>query len=97
MTQAPAGWYPHPTMTGTQAYWDGGTWTTHVAPLATAVVVEPQKASGGVVLIGVLCAFLIPFVGLLIGLSQINKRGSDGIVIVVFSIIGFALWYSALT
>lgn len=35
MTDAPqpaAGWYPHPTMPNTQAYWDGGQWTEHVAP-----------------------------------------------------------------
>lgn len=29
---APAGWYPHPTMTATQAYWDGQAWTEHIAP-----------------------------------------------------------------
>lgn len=28
------GWYPHPTMPGTQAYWDGDRWTDHVAPAA---------------------------------------------------------------
>lgn len=29
----PAGWYPHPTMAGTQRYWDGAKWTDNVAPL----------------------------------------------------------------
>lgn len=38
---APAGWYPHPTMAGTQAYWDGQAWTDHVAPAQT-----PPAAGG---------------------------------------------------
>lgn len=29
---APAGWYPHPNMAATQAYWDGQAWTEHIAP-----------------------------------------------------------------
>lgn len=38
MTQTPAGWYPdpqppHPGQPPQQRYWDGATWTTHVAPL----------------------------------------------------------------
>lgn len=39
----PAGWYPHPTMPGTQGYWDGREWTSHVAPTASA----GQPAAGG--------------------------------------------------
>lgn len=31
----PAGWYPHPTMPGTQGYWDGQQWTDHVAPASS--------------------------------------------------------------
>lgn len=30
------GWYPHPSMAGTQRYWDGSKWTDHVAPLPVA-------------------------------------------------------------
>lgn len=33
-SSTPPGWYPHPTMPGTQAYWDGDRWTDHVAPAA---------------------------------------------------------------
>ena len=33
---APAGWYPHPSMAGTQRYWDGAKWTDNIAPLAPA-------------------------------------------------------------
>ena len=28
----PAGWYPDPSVPGTQRYWDGGAWTDHTAP-----------------------------------------------------------------
>ena len=35
---AAPGWYPHPTMAGTQAYWDGQQWTDHVAPASPAPV-----------------------------------------------------------
>ncbi|WP_148613773.1 DUF2510 domain-containing protein [Nocardioides rubriscoriae] len=27
------GWYPDQTMTGSQRYWDGTSWTEHVAPM----------------------------------------------------------------
>lgn len=30
--QAPAGWYPDPTVPGQQRYWDGTGWTEHTAP-----------------------------------------------------------------
>lgn len=33
MTQTPAAWHPDPHVPGQQRYWDGTTWTEHVAPL----------------------------------------------------------------
>jgi hypothetical protein len=39
--QQPAGWYAHPSMVGTQRYWDGEEWTDHIAPAATET---PQRA-----------------------------------------------------
>lgn len=33
---APAGWYPDPSGGPGQRYWDGTSWTTHLAPLVTA-------------------------------------------------------------
>jgi len=51
MSQAPAGWYSDPTPTpgqpSTQRYWDGQSWTEHVAP----VVMSPAPAVGGVMLV----------------------------------------------
>lgn len=34
--QTPAGWYPDPSGSGQQRYWDGSTWTEHYAPGAGA-------------------------------------------------------------
>ncbi len=47
---APAGWYPdpQPPAPGTppqQRYWDGGTWTQHVAPIAQPT--DAPQAAGG--------------------------------------------------
>lgn len=46
----PAGWYEDPHGTGGQRWWDGVTWTTHVAPAPSAVGtvhVAPQIAHAG--------------------------------------------------
>ena len=39
---ATAGWYAHPTMTNTRAYWDGAAWTEHIAP---AVASQPSRVA----------------------------------------------------
>lgn len=43
-TRSP-GWYPDEAMPGSQRYWDGDTWTEHVAPLAT-VPAPPSEGPG---------------------------------------------------
>lgn len=55
MTDAtPAGWYPDPAGGGGQRYWDGATWTGHVAPpaeatwAATPALVPPTPTRGPV-------------------------------------------------
>ncbi|WP_223693664.1 DUF2510 domain-containing protein [Leifsonia poae] len=37
----PPGWYPDPSGTGRQRWWDGQQWTTHFAPAASAFPVTP--------------------------------------------------------
>jgi hypothetical protein len=44
-TTAPAGWYPHPTMAGTQRYWDGQKWTDHIAPVGAPTAGSTAKAN----------------------------------------------------
>lgn len=95
---APAGWYADPQMANTQRYWDGSSWTDHRAPLTQAATSPgPGPAANGVITFGVLCAIFLPIVGFIIGLTQINKRGSDGLVVVVISVISGFLWLYGLT
>lgn len=51
--QAPAGWYPDPTVPGQRRYWDGTAWTEHTAagagapPTAGSAGPAPRDASTG--------------------------------------------------
>ena len=42
--QTPAGWYPDPSGSGRQRYWDGSQWTEHYAPAAQAAPAYAQPA-----------------------------------------------------
>lgn len=44
-TKAAPGWYRHPTMAATLAYWDGNGWTDHVAPAGTGSTAAPRSGS----------------------------------------------------
>ncbi|MBW9214773.1 DUF2510 domain-containing protein [Mumia sp. zg.B53] len=50
--QAPAGWYPDGH--GSERYWDGATWTSHVRPLGgvTAPSATPQRKDGAISKLG---------------------------------------------
>jgi hypothetical protein len=43
---AAAGWYPDPTRQNELRYWDGSTWTDHMAPGASAAATAPPPAIG---------------------------------------------------
>ncbi len=81
----PAGWYPDPDQAQTQRYWDGSEWTDQRAPLA---VEEKVDAYSTVIVVGYVCAVLLPFVGFIIGLTQIN-RSSHGVWIMLLSVAVF--------
>lgn len=67
-----------------QPYWNGKKW------------VEPQDEVTPVVIAGFLFAVLMPLIGFILGLTQIN-RSKYGLRIVIGSV-GFAmLWYSIYT
>ncbi|MEZ0580365.1 DUF2510 domain-containing protein [Nocardioides sp. MH1] len=98
---APAGWYPHPSMVGTQRYWDGSRWTDHIAPmpmLAPMPMVRAQGMGDGVLVVGYITAIFIPVVGFIIGIVAMSKgRGGHGAAMLVISIVAFMFWLNALT
>jgi hypothetical protein len=83
-------------MASTNRYWDGQAWTDHVAPAPTAGVTPASApSSSGITALGYISAILLPIVGFVIGLTQINRKGGVGIILV--SILSFIVWYALLT
>jgi hypothetical protein len=41
MAEAAPGWYPDPSQPGMQRWWDGSTWSEHVAPMAPSYPMVP--------------------------------------------------------
>ena len=103
--EAPAGWYPHPTMVDTQRYWDGHHWTDHVAPLAltpasalpqpTAERMPPEEEHSTLVTWGWLMALLFPIIGFIIGAVLLGKRPAPGVGVMILSLCA-ALFYTGL-
>lgn len=91
----PAGWYPHPSMAGTQRYWDGSRWTDHVAPGAPAAAVRPPDHSG-LIVGGWITAIMIPIVGFVIGCVLLSKSSGNGVAIMIVSVIAATLWWGYL-
>lgn len=93
----PAGWYDDPDGGGGQRFFDGAVWTENrTAPLPDA----PPPSNGstgkkqeadGVIITGYILAVLMPLIGFIIGLTQINKN-RHGLWIVLASIVVFFLW-----
>jgi hypothetical protein len=82
----PAGWYPDPSQTNTQRYWDGRSWTEQRAPLA------PPKRSDGDLTFGVLIGLALPIVGFLYGVWMLVKGNGNGGWVILFSIFAALLW-----
>lgn len=64
-------------MPATQAYWDGMRWTDHVAPMQQYVRPMPTTAPDGLIAAGWVLTFLMPLIGLVIGIVVLAK-GSEG-------------------
>ncbi|MBF4462269.1 MULTISPECIES: DUF2510 domain-containing protein [unclassified Rathayibacter] len=61
MSNAAPGWYPDPTQTATQRYWDGQAWPEQRAPLAPTVVQMQRPPGNGAAVASLilgLCAIL---------------------------------------
>lgn len=107
----PAGWYPDPRRPGTQRYWDGRRWTDQIAPLPpqaqppTPLFVPPQAPAepraDGLVVPGYILAFLIPLVGLILGIvvaSRHKGTGTNhGVWIIVVAVCSFIFWTAVLS
>lgn len=94
----PPGWYPHPSMTGTQQYWDGTRWTEHVAPGSPhAATATPAAGHDGLVVAGWVTAILLPLVGFIIGVVLLSKRTNHGVAMMIVSVVATLLWANQLT
>lgn len=87
MSSTAPGWYPDPTHTNTQRYWDGRTWTSQTAP-AASVHTEPARRgrpAGNVAAeFALLCAILGIFFpplgigGLTLGIIAVSRARALG-------------------
>jgi hypothetical protein len=90
-TWAP-GWYNDPERPNTLRYYNGVAWEDKFAPAgAQPVRAAAVESNSYVIGFGILFAILLPVVGFVIGLTQINKK--DGLLVVVLSVISFVIWF----
>lgn len=90
----PAGWYPHPDMTGTVRYWNGSAFTGDTAPAphsaGAAGPISPSMRQMGWV-----CAFVFPIVGFVIGCIAASRGPkNEGTWMLVTSVVVQVLWIS---
>jgi hypothetical protein len=84
----PAGWYPHPSMSGTQRYWNGVSWTDYVAPAAIRQVVMPSAVPDWMLGVGYAGALMLPVVGFVIGVIVASKgKPGHGVAMMVLSVV----------
>ena len=98
----PAGWYPHPTMADTQAYWDGEGWTNHVAPAARTTPAPTHRPPAvdftNLWHAGWVTALLLPIVGFVIGIVLCTKPGmaGKGVGVMIVALIAAGFWAAVL-
>jgi Protein of unknown function (DUF2510) len=89
------GFYPDPNDPKVERYWDGKRWTESRQPVGVAQAVpangEKQQEASGIIIAGYIFAVLMPIVGFILGLTQVN-RNRHGIWVVVVSVIAFIVW-----
>jgi hypothetical protein len=91
------GFYPDPNDPKVMRYWDGRRWTESRQPIGAtgaggaAGSGEKEQAASGIIIAGYILAVLIPLVGFIIGLTQVN-RNRHGIWVVVVSVVAFVVW-----
>jgi hypothetical protein len=98
-SMAPPGWYVDPAGLG-QRYWDGGSWTGHVAPIAPQTVDVGHVARAGDWIGGVLLSLIIPIVGLIAGIVYVARGGPRarcGWMCIGLSIAASLVYFAALS
>ncbi|GAB4007158.1 DUF2510 domain-containing protein [Nocardioides ultimimeridianus] len=76
---APAGWYPHPSMADTQRYWDGQQWTEHIAPQSgdAGTSAAPSKnVQNQLVIAGIVAVAAVGFIMSLQSASLLSGTGT---------------------
>lgn len=75
--RVPAGWYPHPSMSATQCYWDGQRWTQHMAPMVGQPAAADFASTARLETWGWLGAFFFAPVGIVIGIILLTRPGRN--------------------
>ena len=92
------GFYPDPNDAKVERYWDGRKWTDsrQSAGLGRDPKSDVMKQhADGIIIAGYVFAVLMPLVGFIIGLTQINKN-RHGIWVVVVSAVAFVIFVAIL-
>jgi hypothetical protein len=86
------GYYPDPNDPKVERYYDGKKWTDNRQPIrASGGSGEKEQEASGTIVVGYILAIIIPIVGFIIGLTQINKN-RHGVWVVVVSVVAFVVW-----
>ncbi len=82
-TGVPAAWYPDPTHTLQQRYWDGQKWTEHTAPRAPDFYPSPyhqQRSKNFALGFGIVVSIIVVVIGVMLGMQDANNKiGGAGI------------------
>jgi uncharacterized protein DUF2510 len=85
---AAAGWYPDVRVAATVRYWDGSTWTQHVAPMAP----HPPAATEEKIQIGGVVIAVIPVIGVVVGLIMLlQHKPRTGTAMIVVGLVSAAV------
>lgn len=98
----PPGWYDHPATPGAARYWDGARWTDQLAPTAMFQQRRPDPVPDGLLVAGYITMFVLPFVGLVIGIYALAKGESKAGgwilgVSILSGIVGAWYWIDMMT
>lgn len=77
---------------GRQRWWDGDQWTEHRQGAPAPVESQEDESISGSAIVGYVLAFVMPFIGFLVGLALIARKDRHGVGVVLLSIIVFLLF-----